>query len=80
MKRLTKTEQIHLKDLEIIKLEGEQKKCNLILTELLKHLSSKKFFCGDRLDGYISTQDVHNRIMEARKELSNEVLRGRYHV
>ena len=68
---MTKTEQIHQKELKIIQLEGEQKKCNLILTELLKHLSSKKFFSGDRLDGYISTQDVHSRIMEARKELSH---------
>ena len=68
---MTKTEQIHQRDLKIIQLEGEQKNCNLILTELLKHLSSKKFFCGDRLDGYISTQDVHTRVIEARKELSH---------
>ena len=68
---MTKTEQIHQKELKIIQLEGEQKKCNLILTELLKHLSSKKFFSGDRLDGYISTKDVHGVIMEARKELSH---------
>ena len=67
---MTKTQQIHQKELEIIRLEGGQKKCNLILTEFLKHLSSKKFFCGDRLDGYVSTQDVHNVIMEARKELN----------
>ena len=67
---MTKTQQIHQKELGIIELEGAQKRCNLLLTEFLKHLSGKKFFCGDRLDGYISTQDVHSAIMEARKELN----------
>ena len=67
---MTKTQQIHQKELRISELEGAQKRCNLHLTGLLKHLSTKKFWCGDRLDGYISTQDVHTAIMEARKELN----------
>ena len=55
---------------EIIQLQGEQRRCNLELCNLLAHLSSSKFFNGDDKDGYIHVNDVHRRIMEARSHLS----------
>lgn len=57
-------------ELEIVRLEGEQKRCNLELCNLLAHLSSSKFFCGNDMDGYIHVNDVHRRIMDARSHLS----------
>lgn len=55
---------------QVIQLEGEQKRCKLELCNLLAHLSSSKFFNGDKKDGYIHVNDVHRRIMEARSHLS----------
>lgn len=40
------------------KLEAEKEKKQ----ELTTYLLSKKFRCGDTLDGYVNTQDVLNRI------------------
>ena len=66
LEKMTKRELI----LENIRLQGDQRKCSLILIEFLKYLSTNKFWCGDRLDGYVSTKEVHSAIMEARRELN----------
>lgn len=39
------------------------------LNDLLEYLGSGKFRCGDDLDGYVSVQDVFNRLAPVRQAL-----------
>lgn len=49
------------KELRATMAVGEQK-----LTELATYLDSKKFRCGDPLDGYVNIADIHTPLIEAR--------------
>ena len=39
------------------------------IRDLITHLCSEKFHCGDRLDGYVNVQDVIDRLRNLDREV-----------
>jgi hypothetical protein len=50
------------KNIEIALLETSVKSAHTAILELRRYMNSLKFHCGDGLDNYINTSDVHNRL------------------
>jgi hypothetical protein len=50
-------------------LESDIIDANKTCNELLHYLNSKKFRCGDTLDGYVSTNDVRAYVMMIKSNL-----------
>lgn len=63
------TNYIHTLQDKVQELEAEKKAARESLIELEAYLTSSKFNCGDELDGYVSIQDVLNRMRDAKNEL-----------
>jgi hypothetical protein len=49
-------------EVDIALLQYEKREALEIITNLYVYMQSSKFHNGDELDGYISTQDVFNRL------------------
>ena len=53
-------------EITVVKMEADEEteldQIKAKIQDLKEYLSSEKFHCGDEMDGYVSVQDVLNRI------------------
>ena len=62
------------KNEKIDTLETTVKTTFQAILDLRRYLNSPKFHCGDSLDNYVNTSDVHNRLdIITEKLLNNDV-------
>jgi hypothetical protein len=60
----------HKQKNELIRnLNADIDDANDAITELLTYLSSKKFRCGNELDGYVNVSDVRSRVLLIKENL-----------
>lgn len=60
----------HKQKNEYIKaLQADQRKAVAVCNELLSYIASKKFRCGNELDGYVSISDVQSYVVRIKANL-----------